>query len=343
MNYAIVIGIDHYKERPLNGAVADAAAFADWLKTNNLIVYNTGDTIKNQKYLKLLTSAPDNEIALGHEIDIAINDISDDVRKYKNETNRLYFYFSGHGVGVSYSKTALCLRYWYSKLPNFCISISEYIDGVVNKGVFDELLVFLDCCREYDYQINTKPPGFDYQTKVGTKESPSILTCYSTTYGKLSYEIKVNSEDSQLNPDQKRGAFTSFLIEALKGDADSTLSGRITGSDLKKHIKEHFQTYALKNNKIQAAKVTDDNGDAIVICNLVQKAIEYNFIITFNRTSNVSLFGPDAEEIFRSDVVPGQKWFRNLAKGYHRVKDNNTNEEKYFANYSVNTINNEEF
>jgi hypothetical protein len=336
MDYALIIGIDHYEERPLNGAVKDAEEFAKWLKEAGLIA-------EPDKNMHLLLSGETNEFALDAHIDKTINKIIDDAKKYKDQKNRLYFYFSGHGIGVSFSKTALCLRYWYSKMPNYCISSLEYKDGLINKGVFDEILIFLDCCREFDYQTDTKVPGFDYQTKVGTK-NPQVMVCYSTTYGKLSYEISPeNTASSDAN--QKRGAFTSFLIEGLRGDADADNNGTITALDLKNHISSYFKNYALKFNKVQDADVeTNIGGDNIIICKLENKNEDFNYVITFTRNADVSLFDGSNELIKRANVQTGETWEVKLKKGLHKLSDNNSpGTDKYFTNFNINTVNHEQF
>ena len=333
MNYAIVVGIDHYKKRPLNGAVADANAFAGWLTASNQVTVLDSPPDGKQTYLKLLTSDVGNEIAMGQEIDIALNDIINDAFNHLNEKNRLYFFFSGHGIGVTFTNTALCLRLW-PELGNFCMSGLKYLDGLVNQGVFDEILTFLDCCREYDALKDPRPPGFDYQVPLGTKQ-PGVITFYSTPYGKLSFEI---DED----PNKKRGAFTSFIIEALKGDAADP-AGVVTGGSLKKHIDDNFQSYALKYNKIQSATVDERGGDNIVICKVAPAAAAYNYVITFNRTADVTLTGPDLSIIYTAWVSPGEQWQKTLKIGFHQLKDNGTGEIKFFSNYNVNTVNNESF
>src|SRR5690242_12562975 len=114
MNYAVIIGIDHYEKKPLSAAVSDAKDFAACLIEKNLVP----DTTEN---LKVLFSETTNQIANNLDIDKAIDDVIQDAKKHRAENNRLYFYFAGHGIGVTYDKTALCLRLWPHWF-NHCIS-----------------------------------------------------------------------------------------------------------------------------------------------------------------------------------------------------------------------------
>lgn len=328
MDYAIVIGIDHYEKRPLTGAVADAKSFAQWL-TDNKLIQQPDDN------LKLIISDKDNRITSGLEVDEAVADICKLARNNADPKNRLYFYFSGHGIGQTYDNTALCMRQW-PKLLNYCLSGYMYKQGIINSGAFDEILIFLDCCREIDILVESRQPGFDWKTMIPGR-TPRIMICNSTAYGKLSYEVNIE-------PDQKRGAFTSFLIEALNGDADANNTGVITGQSLREHVANNFKTYAQRFNKIQDAKVDfQDMGDSIVICQTQKAAPSHNFIITFNRTSNVTLYAPTTEELKTADVNLGTTWEINLEKGNYLLKDNNTGELKYFQNFNTNTVSHEQF
>ena len=49
MNYAVVIGIDHYDKKPLSAAVSDAKGFAKYLFSKKL-VSGSADTINKFKY-----------------------------------------------------------------------------------------------------------------------------------------------------------------------------------------------------------------------------------------------------------------------------------------------------
>lgn len=329
MEYAIVIGIDHYDQRPLAGAVADADAFAKFLTEKKLV--------SDSANVKLLTSTATNLITLAHEVDLSFEIIVKDARRRKTEKNRLYFYFSGHGIGNTFLNTALCMRLWSSTYINNCISSYDYLTGFINKGAFDEILIFLDCCREHDTTIKGSSPIGDWQNRVGDR-IPKLIVCNSTIYGKLSYEITIDSN-------QKRGAFTSFLIDSLNGDADLKGSGKITALDLKKHIDDNFLSYAQKFNKIQSGTVfTDTGGDSIIICEVQKLKTEFNYEITFKRNSNVSLLTHQFEEIYRADVTEGEKWKRKLDRGTYLLKDNNSNEpSKAIFNYSENTMSHDEF
>lgn len=329
MEYALVIGIDHYTNKPLEGAVADAESFATWLLENELI----SDPKNN---LQLLNSTTTNSRVLQDEIDLILHNFIQDAQEKHEENNRIYFYFSGHGIGNTFHNTALCLRRWPT-LINHCISSLHYKDALINSGAFSEILIFLDCCREHDTTIKGSTPLLDYDLVIDNK-IPKILVCNSTIYGKYSYEVSNASN-------KKRGAFTSFLIESLKGDADIDNVGMITAANLKKHVENNFIGYAQKLGKIQQAdlSVEGDISD-LVICKVSNHVQKYNCEILFQRNSNITLIGKDTKPLKTADVLVGDKWQLTLETGIYVLQDNyNPNDQKVLINYSPNTISHETF
>lgn len=336
MDYAVVIGIDHYAKRPLEGAVKDAEAFKKWLQAKN----NLAD-----EQIELLVSEAGNTIVSGVEIDLAFDKICKTARQQEGP-HRLYFYFSGHGIGMTYDNTGLCLRYWPGMF-NHCISGLDYKTGFINKGIFSEILIFLDCCREHDTLVKANSPIGSWNIKVGDL-TPAILICNSTAYGKLSYEYVENDPtvttiDVPYN--EKRGAFTSFLINALNGDADPG-NGVITALDLKAHIEKNFETFAESKQKKQKAMAdTQNGGDTIVVTRINQSSPNSNCMITFLRNTNVTLLGPTLDEIWTGNVNEGQVLPFKLRKGIHVLKDNQNAEvkDKMIINYSEKTVIHEQF
>lgn len=337
MDYAVVIGIDHYSKRPLEGAVNDALEFKKWLRAKNKL---------EEAQIELLVSEEANTIVSGYEIDLAFDRICQMARQNEGP-HRLYFYFSGHGLGMTYDNTGLCLRFWPGMF-NHCISGLDYKTGFINKGIFSEILIFLDCCREHDTLIKANSPIGPWNMKVGNL-TPAILICNSTAYGKLSYEYTEENGQSVTTMDvpynQKRGAFTSFLINALNGDADPG-NGIITALDLKTHIEKNFETFAeSKLKKQKAVADTQNGGDAIVVTRINPEVPIRNCEITFLRDTHVTLLGPTLEVIWSGDVQKDQTLTYKLRKGIHVIKDDNHPEikDKMIINYSEKTVIYEQF
>jgi hypothetical protein len=195
---ALIIGIDDYAVRPLQGAVADATRFRDALARLELA-----------DEFMLLTSeqggADDATFELIRRQIVALG-------REGNEIERLIFYFAGHGIltfrgpGTSKPVTAL--------LPSDVVSLEE--DGnrlLVVEDVLSSLRLagpreqfyFLDACRDMPYERN--PPevgslGF-HPAPAGAPRSQSVL-----------YAV---SELGRARASQEGGEMTGHLIDALEG------------------------------------------------------------------------------------------------------------------------------
>ncbi|TWV93271.1 hypothetical protein [Chitinophaga pinensis] len=89
---------------------------------------------------------------------------------------RLYFYFSGHGIGVTMMNSAMLLPKWTTFMRNYALSSEKYIQELVNKGTFEEIYFFMDCCRNRIPGVNGQPPLFG---SPGPAPQPTeYMLCY---------------------------------------------------------------------------------------------------------------------------------------------------------------------
>jgi hypothetical protein len=339
-NYAIVVGIDAYHERPLQGAVGDATAFAKWLKES--------EEITEPDNLKLITSVdfptqkhPPTDV----EINIAVGEIVASLRDKGVRGNRLYFYFSGHGLGQTFTKTSLCMRPWTAFFNAYCISTDKYLDGLAQLDIFDEFFFFFDCCRDVDVLVEGSGPRWDHPAlqTVNTK----YVVCFATKYGERSQEIE--TQEKSTDPSKKRGAFTTFLIKALQGDA-SDENGNISARRLIDHLHNHFKSYTTTLRYIQEADVHENlKGQDILITRVSTAPRQFNYEIEFQRTSsNVELKNGALKIVRTGPVKPGDKWQEMLPIGLCVLTDfdkplGDKDHVKYFQNHSLNTVSNAQF
>jgi hypothetical protein len=340
--YAIVVGIDKYKEKPLGGAVTDAEDFARWLVRSEQIPNISNDPdepLGDPEFLKLLTcqryqdQVPPTDI----EINNAVWEIFDRVdKKNGGRAKRLYFYFSGHGLGLTYLNTALCMRPWNSFFNGHCISTIKYLEGLAQLNNFDELLFFFDCCRDVD--VITEAAGPRWKLPGGEMTTKYML-CFSTQFGNRSQEVN--------DVDRRRGAFTKFLIKALDGDASK--NGEVRVFDLRTHLNKHLKSYTATLRYVQKADVHCNLDDDIVITKVKAAPQEFNVEIEFKRSSNnIELQKGDFTPVRSGSVKEGDKWQVKLPVGINLLIDYDKEEGsegrlKYFQNHSENAISHEEF
>jgi hypothetical protein len=197
MRKALVVGIDAYRDLPLEGCANDAEAVKDVLETH-------GDGSPN--FSVRLWKSPPAEINKPR-LRAAIEELFD------GECDICLFYFSGHGLVKStggYIVTPDTTRY------NDGISMDEILT-LANQSRARDRVIFLDCCHSGALG-NMAVMG---NNMALLSEGLSVLTA-SRSY------------QSALEVDGK-GVFTSLVVDALKGGA-ADLRGYITPGSIYSYV-----------------------------------------------------------------------------------------------------------
>lgn len=340
--YAIAIGIDHYRERPLEGAVNDATAFSKWFIASHKI----SEDMRADR-LKLITSADEpTDPPTDREINAAAREIYESVQQNGGRGTRLYFYFAGHGLGLTYTNTVLCMRPYTSFFNGECISATKWLDGLIQLDLFDEIIFFLDCCRHADLLPEGAlgprwwQPGMQ---AINTR----FIVFYATKYGESSQEIEVQELTTSLS--RKRGAFTTFLLRALEGDAGNA-QGEVLAFTLINHLDNQFKSFTSTLRYIQKAEVHHNLGSQdILITRVSQVAKEFNCEIVFRKDRNrAELTNKDLELVRFGAVKKDEKWQVKLPIGIHTLTDcdiplESGGREKTIKIFSLITISHEQF
>jgi tetratricopeptide (TPR) repeat protein len=206
--YAIIMGISNYPGvNPLKYADKDAILFSDFLQTPN------GGNTKPEN-IKLLT----NENAKMGDFWGAAANLQNKLKK----GDRLYLYFSGHGVAQSDDK--------YYFLPYDCmpnkdeniyfntghISIrdvkEEVIETEVAKGV--QVIFIMDACRSYDIPGGNTGQPTTGNNFIAEKDYGDIILL-STGPGMVSIESPTIGGG--------HGLYTYYLVDGLAGTAYDSL------------------------------------------------------------------------------------------------------------------------
>lgn len=231
-NFAIVIGVNDYVEparqglRTLSGAIADAEAVHQWLIDEGEVLPENCHLIRSQRN-------PLNPIK--NDVDRAIVNIIREVRDNLNsDANRLYFYFAGHGMSVERDQenNGLCMADWEELMKDVAsLSSSEYKRKFINEGLFKEVVIWLDCCR------NTKlfftPQGGPAIVPLGPNIEPRWYIAYATQFQNEAFEVTSASNN------ETRGVFTSVLLEGLSGAASDSGSRPVTDRELSDYLAYH--------------------------------------------------------------------------------------------------------
>ena len=158
-----------------------------------------------------------------------------------------------------------------------------------------------------------------------------MFVAYATQYQDQSYEIEsINSE--------MRGAFTSVLLEGLKGAAAN--KGLIGADDLRDYLAIETPKLAQQKGYKQIPSVSHtyiQNASLITVAIVLPNI---NFVFDVARNNSVELLDGELNVIATYDAGQNKNHSRQLAKGLYQLRDTVTDENKYFqVSPSQNNIN----
>lgn len=219
-NWAIIIGINQYWKPSacLKGAVSDAVRVAEWLLGSE----ECGVPPEN---MYLLTNPPPATPPAGVDLREATADnlmrvMNDLNRRSGGQGERLFFYYSGHGISNRESfrnEQALVMTDFEPDLTDKARKLGPIVQ-FFGETAFAEQFFFIDACRS--------PADFDFDFETGSttvKNKPDAVKAskvdqyilYSTTPGSKSKELAAAPGSP---PGSEQGAFTGVLLEGLAGD-----------------------------------------------------------------------------------------------------------------------------
>lgn len=235
-HYGLAVGIGRYPGvSDLHAPVLDAKDFHDWMVGEGMVPPENAALITSPGLNVPLADA-DSGVPVKDHIDQGLGKLHAkaraDIDKAKNrwQESRLYLYVAGHGIMPNSGETALLLA---NAQPGmyFNLELAAYLDWYRNSGIFKEVVVFADCCRNWFAQVRASVVPFDDPPEPGARVF--WLAGYAAGPGDPAYEV---IEDS-VPPDDRRGYFTTAVLAGLRGAApvDEGL-GCITSTTLAQYV-----------------------------------------------------------------------------------------------------------
>lgn len=247
-DYALVVGIDDYPRygtqgRDLKGAIRDAKMFAEWLQDTE----NGGGLKKD--HCRVITSEGDPMALSKDAIDDGLDEIWAMASAHPQGGRRLYMFFSGHGQLVDSSGTesygqALCLPRWSYRRPNSAILTNSYGRTVQKCMPFEEIAVFLDCCRVSTIRVRADYTSLGCNQFQNGHHNIKKQIFYAAEPMKRAFEdaqapAGTDDEDGEII----HGHFTTALIDGLRRGSDRA-GGGISAADLWEHLDYWVQKIA---------------------------------------------------------------------------------------------------
>lgn len=270
--YAIVVGINVYPgfpRRDLGSAVGDASRFAGWLiEAHGGEVAAGGETRRwEEENLWLITSpeargdgydpaSPYDAEPIKHQVDRALYELHRRRRGNGPLGKRLYFYFAGHGCGASFDQTALIMANATRRSLRQNVGVAPYQRHLVEEALFEEVVFFLDCCREFADTAVPQQPDRDTRPRVGAPEV-RYARFHGAKYRGRAYEAPAAGGADET------GIFTDVLLRGLRGAAAGP-GGEITGSSLWEYLDRAVPEEARRRNREQEPDYGAGGGAEVV-------------------------------------------------------------------------------
>ena len=239
---AIVAGIAIYPDPDfgnLDSPENDAKAFYDWLISpgGGAVPAENVELILSSNFT--LATTPSDALPGLTEVQRAFDRLQDNAKKNAKQGNgyylgrRIYIYLSGHGFAPSMDEAALYMANVTRDRVGYHILGRYNADWFFHAACFDEVLLFMDCCRQLDPHAPLNKPYSEVM-------SPDALNRVKCFYG---FATKWSKKARERNfGGVTRGIFTTALLEGLKGAAAGP-DGKITTNTLYDYLIEYMKEF----------------------------------------------------------------------------------------------------
>jgi hypothetical protein len=260
---AIIVGISHYPDPEfpkLDSPENDANGFFEWLVSpdggavppeNIERILSSGIFIGRKRLEKFKPPFPspvDAKPGVG-EVQRAFDRLhamaNENARKGNGHYlgRRLYIYLSGHGFAPSdpsqVQEAALYMANVTRGSPGYSIPGRYNADWFFYAFCFDEILLFMDCCRDLDWEnVIFRPYKWEKHPDAPTRVK--CLYGFAAKWSKRTRELQIDGA--------VRSVFTTALLEGLKSAAAGA-DGKITTNSLYNYLTEHMKEFMVPEDK----------------------------------------------------------------------------------------------
>ncbi len=234
--YALIIGIEHYRDVPSpSGAKLDAEQVA--------------------RLVKATLGVPEQNILLAIDERATRSDIEKQLRWLRQNVpqgGRIYFYFSGHGAPDPTTGTSYIVP--YDGDPRFLADTAMQLPEVMKALSLTkarDVLAIVDSCFSGAGGRSVLPPGTRPLVKVKESRATPKVALFAASSGA---EISGPAKDGG-------GLFTTVLLQALGGGrADVDGDGAITLSELLSWVRPRVSREAKRDNREQTPTIVVGEG-----------------------------------------------------------------------------------
>jgi Caspase domain len=336
-DYAIVVGITHYPGiNNLKGAENDAGRFYEWL------IAADGGAVPEEQAKLILSRHYDPPASTRQDAKPIAQDIislferlidKGEANETKRTGRRLYIFLAGHGFSpLGYAdlpgieEAALLMANAQSpRYMGYHIPGRGYALWFITSALFDEVVLFMDCCRDNYTRVSAAfPPWLPLDNNRAQKVRP--FYGFATEWSRKSRERII------VDGGEVRGLFTWSLLKGLQGNARDK-DGCLTSGSLKRFVHNFLPTLftpkQIATGQNQRAKF---EGDEDIILDARKPPARARVSIDFTALDanlQVTLIDPSLK-LLGQHLPKDGIWEIDLEPGIYSLSEANTNREQFF-------------
>jgi hypothetical protein len=242
-DWALAVGINKYPAfPPLDGPEADAKDFFEWVisKDGGGVARSRAKLIVSSQF-KAAVDAIDAEptaeaVQKFFEKLDAVAQKNDEKGEGLLVGRRLYIYLCGHGFALDDSDTALAMANAAKNRLKHHIPGKAWANLFHRSGYFEEVLLFMDCCRNDLPRTIPNPPSVSVSPSPGAVQNGHRLYAFATQWG-------AESRERVFAKGKSRGVFTMALMAALRGGACEPGTDRVTAMSLRSYLFNNMKEF----------------------------------------------------------------------------------------------------
>jgi uncharacterized caspase-like protein len=151
---------------------------------------------------------------------------------------RLYVYLAGHGFAPSLEDAALLMANAARGKSGHHISGRTYANWFRQSAFFDEVVLFMDCCRENSARAGVRPAPYD---PLSAGAPAHHLYGFATEWSRASRERPIGAGG------RIQGLFTIALLAGLRGGAPRDAKGQVTAETLSNFVHSYLPKLTSEN------------------------------------------------------------------------------------------------
>lgn len=239
-DWALSVGVGKYPDPAfpqLKGPEIDAKDFHSWVTSE------TGGSVPKAQ-AKLIVSPPTKPKSVvgarpaAEQVQEFFEQLDTRAQQKKSKMvgRRLYLYFSGHGFAPDENEVALLMANAARNRLKHHIPGKAWANLFFRSGYFEEVLLFMDCCRNTLPRTIPNPPSVAVNDNQQAIKQGRRLFVFATEWG-------AEARERVFSGKQSRGVFTMALMDGLRGRACEPGTGDVTTKSLRSFFHNSMKNY----------------------------------------------------------------------------------------------------